>query len=208
MSAMSIGQRDKKMSDDVIRFRGTLDAETDRGCALMAAAYLDSLLEKLIRASLIADTKKADELLGKSKPLGTFSSRIDLAHLLGHISKSEHRDLQLIRKIRNVFGHTSNPLDFRNPPIQARCRELYHSFLKEDARPRRRFTNAVVGLAARIRVYIYYTERPKIRADLNPDYKEAVRKIAETNAFKTPLSELKKLASQKSTRAGSHKRCR
>lgn len=165
----------------------------------MAAAYLDSLLETLIRASLIADTKKADELLGVSRPLGTFSSRIDLAHLLGHISKSEHRDLQLIRKIRNDFGHTSNPLDSSHPPIQARCRELYYSFLKEDTPPRRRFTNAVVGLAARIHVYIYYTESPKVRADLNPDYKKAVRKISETNAFETLLSDLKKLASQKST---------
>src|SRR5215471_683584 len=114
---MSVGQRDKKITDDVLRFRETLDAETDRGCALMAAAYLASLLEKLIRASLIGDIKKADELLGVSKPLGSFSSRIDLAHLLGHIGKSEHRDLQLIRKIRNDFGHTSNPLDFSHPPI-------------------------------------------------------------------------------------------
>ena len=60
---------------EVWTFRGTLEAETDRGCALMAAAYLDSQLEELIRASLIADTRATDELLGVSKPLGTFSSR-------------------------------------------------------------------------------------------------------------------------------------
>jgi DNA-binding MltR family transcriptional regulator len=177
--------------EEVMTFRETLDGETDRGCALMAAAYLDSQLEELVRTSFVDDSKAADELLGVSKPLGSFSARIDIAHLLGHIGKKVHRDLHLIRKIRNDFGHTSTPLDFHHPPIQARCRELYHSFLKEDASPRKRFTNAVLGLLACIHVSIYNTKRPKVRADINPDYKEPTRK--KTESLLSQLKRLRKL---------------
>src|SRR6266496_4785038 len=182
--------------EEVWRFRQTPDAESDRGCALMAAAYLDSQLEELIRMSLVADNKAVDELLGVSKPLGTFSSRIDLAYLLGHFSKNAHRDLELIRKIRNEFGHTPTPLDFTHPPIQARCKELYHSFLKDDA-PRKRFTNTVLGLLAWIHGAMYKSKRPKLHVDIDAEYtqfKAAILKAFETNPTETLVSYLEKLS--------------
>jgi hypothetical protein len=40
---------------EVAKCRDTLNPETDRGCALMAAAYLDSQLELLLRKSFIPD---------------------------------------------------------------------------------------------------------------------------------------------------------
>jgi len=90
--------------DQVIRFRLSLEVETDRGCALMAGAYLDSELKKLLKNHLVSNEKIQDELFELSRPLGTFSSRIDPAYLLGLIGPQAHRDLHLIRKIRNDFG--------------------------------------------------------------------------------------------------------
>ena len=69
----------------VFEFRKTLTPETDRGCALMAAAYLDDRLGALLRAVFV-DSDIAGELLEQSKPLGTFSSRIDAVFLLGLLS--------------------------------------------------------------------------------------------------------------------------
>lgn len=168
--------------DEVLAFRDTLDAETDRGCALMSAAYLDSQLEELIRANLVDDNKTADELLAQSKPLASFSSRIDLAYLLGCIGKMVHRDLHLIRKIRNDFGHTSTPLDFTHAPIAARCREMYHCFRKDDAHPRKRFTNTVLSVLACVHGQNQLSKRPTVKTDIpiTPESREALRKSTDT----------------------------
>lgn len=167
--------------EEVATFRNTLNAESDRGCALMSAAYLDSQLEELLRVNFIADSKVADELLAQSKPLSTFSSRIDLAYLLGRIGKMAHRDLHLIRKIRNEFGHTSAPLDFNHPAIAARCRELYYCIREVDVAPRKRFTNTVLGVLACIHGATQHTSQPEVATDveITPRLVEKVRKTAD-----------------------------
>ena len=130
-----------------IAFRQTLDRETDRGGALMAAAYLDTkLVEELLRKCFVNESETADDLLGQNKPLGTFSSRIDLAYLLGHLGKDIRRDLHLARRIRNDFAHVVDLIDFTHPPIAARCRELRYSLVELGAPPRQCFTNAVFGI--------------------------------------------------------------
>lgn len=82
--------------DDVMQFRSSLSPETDRGCALMAASFLDSELGDLLRSYVVDDRSVADEVFGQAKPLGTFSSRIDAAYLLGLISANARRDLHLL----------------------------------------------------------------------------------------------------------------
>ena len=115
--------------DEVMEFRSSLTPETDRGCALMAAAFLDSELELLLRAFVVKNKKVEDEMFGQSKPIGAFSSRIDLAYLLGLISADTRRDLHLIRKIRNDFGHVHRPISFEDQAIVNRCHELITSAL-------------------------------------------------------------------------------
>jgi len=57
--------------------------ESDRAAAVLAAAYLDNLLGKLIAVSMILEYDEVEELLyrGGYAPLGTFSARIDIAYL-------------------------------------------------------------------------------------------------------------------------------
>lgn len=150
-------------------FRKSLDAETDRGCALMAAAYLDSELEQVIRLLLVDDKKVASDLLGQSKPIGTFSSRIDLCFMLGLVSPLSHRDLHLIRKIRNDFGHTHLPLAFDDQSIANRCRELTHHLREETDPPRKLFISSAVGLLAMIHSAMDKRDRIPTRKNPNLD---------------------------------------
>jgi hypothetical protein len=69
--------------DAAAEFRSTLTDETDRGCALMAAAYLDDRLAELLKAYFVDDLPVAKKVLDLERPLGTFSARIDVAYLLG-----------------------------------------------------------------------------------------------------------------------------
>jgi DNA-binding MltR family transcriptional regulator len=157
----------KERFSEVWEFRETLSPETDRGCALMAAAYLDSQLEELLDSSFVQDDNAVKEMLGQSKPLGTFSSRIDMSYLLGQISEHVRRDLHLIRKIRNDFGHNPKPITFSSPTIANRCRELYHTFFDEAASPRQLFTSTVLGVLASIHVASHKAKRPAITTNLD-----------------------------------------
>jgi DNA-binding MltR family transcriptional regulator len=176
----------KRNVDVVFEFRKTLTPETDRGCALMAAAYLDSQIEELLRKLFVDKPEVADELLGLSKPLGSFSARIDLAFLLGKIGEKEMRDLHLIRKIRNDFGHNPSPITFEHPPIASRCRELLHTLHKQAARPRAHFTSAVFAMLARIHAVTDETLQPSITADnpLPEATKQALRDSAKSSIIK------------------------
>jgi DNA-binding MltR family transcriptional regulator len=149
--------------DEVFEFRKTLTPETDRGCALMAAAYLDSQLEDLLISHFVDDPAAVEELLGQSKPLGSFSSRIDMAYALGLIGLKARRDLHLIRKIRNLFGHDHKPLSFDEPKIASRCRELNYVVLEGE--PRQNFIRAVMGVLAILHFEIDKAHHVPVRQD-------------------------------------------
>jgi hypothetical protein len=141
MEAELLAQAESKSSlafREVYGLRKSLGSETDRGCALMAAAYIDSLLGKLLEAYLIEDAALVPALFGAYGPLGTFASRTDLAYGLGLINKQTRKQITHIRKIRVEFAHTYEPITFEYPPIRDRCRELTLSE-KVDT-PRKRFT--------------------------------------------------------------------
>ena len=86
-------------------FMDEFNKERDRGAALNAAAVIDEWLQNILEAFL-ANNKSAKDLVnGFNAPLGTFSSKAVAAHPLGLIQDNEFREINLIRKIRNEFGH-------------------------------------------------------------------------------------------------------
>ena len=102
----------------------------------MAAAYLDSQLDELLRAVFIDDQKVVGALLQSERPLGSFSAKIDMAYSLGLLPAEAYRHLHLIRKIRNEFGHRPEPITFNNPEISNRCRELIPTWFEREKQSR------------------------------------------------------------------------
>lgn len=102
-----------------------LQRDSDRSVAIVAAALLDEALANSLKAKLLPAIKKENCIFSSPQsPLGSFSSRIDAAFQLGLISKHLHRDLHLIRKIRNDFAHNPWDLNFEDPKIKSRVIEL------------------------------------------------------------------------------------
>jgi DNA-binding MltR family transcriptional regulator len=157
--------------DEVTEFRLSLNPETDRGCALMAAAYLDSELEQLIRKYLVDNETVKSELFAHSGPLGSFSSRIDMAYLLGLIGPKGRRDLHLIRKVRNEFGHVARPISFDEPALASRCRELYYDGIGADVSPRVKFNRVVMGVLAVVHGTTHRTKPLQEARDIDIDEK-------------------------------------
>lgn len=155
--------------DSAFDFRETLTPETDRGCALMAASYLDSRLAECLTQYFVDDAPVVESLVGPNMPLSTFSSRIDTAYLLGLISPNSRSALHLIRKIRNEFGHMPEPLSFddQKHKIAQRCEALGNLFDYKSGTHRAMFTMAVMGILALINVRLRATKHSKPRPNTN-----------------------------------------
>lgn len=158
--------------DSAVEFRLTLTTETDRGCALMAAAYLDSRLGEWLTSFFVDSPALASRVLHPDGPLGTFSSRIDTAFLLGLLAPREHRALHLIRKIRNEFGHVPKPISFDEERVANWCRNLEELGLYKRGKHRAMFTGAVMMVLAAINVRRRQTTRCEARPDI--DFEKAI----------------------------------
>lgn len=102
----------------------SIQAESDRACAVLAGATLDTLLENLLSKLMITNSSN-QELFEGTGCLSTFSSKIDLSYALGLISSEEKQSLHLIRKIRNDFAHAiDSELSFDTPAIANRTRSF------------------------------------------------------------------------------------
>lgn len=171
----------KEKPDAFIAFRNELTQESDRGCALYAAAYLDKAISDLLSRSLVMNKEIEKDLFTGTAPLSSFSSRINFAYYLGKLSPSMRRDLNLIRKIRNDFAHSAEHLTFESEKIANRCKELQYSYHDANHRSRGHFTAAACGILATIEVTGLLAEAPKELPDKIPtdEAKEEIRKQSE-----------------------------
>lgn len=179
---------------EFVAFRRALTNESDRGCALFAAAYLDSALEGLFRATVLQSKKVDEELFEGTSPLATFSGRIKLAYYLGLISAEFRADLDTIRKIRNDFAHDATILGFETQSIADRCKNLGFSYHEPAARPRAHFTTAACGLVATIHGQTVRAKHAAPKPDDRPSESEkaAARAQAQADAEAVLKSALEK----------------
>ena len=90
---------------------------------LISAGFLEQQLKDILLAFMLKDAAAEEFVEGGNAPLGTFSSEITAAYLLGLLSTDEHNDLKLIRKIRNDFAHEVETT-FNTPSVVDRCKLL------------------------------------------------------------------------------------
>ena len=118
------GQQQERLDiGDLQRLYDTFQEESDRGAAIVGAAYLEARLAELLGAFF---TEDATKLNGEVKrwPLDSYAKRVILAHWTGLISDDENHDLERIGAIRNRFAHKGHALSFSDPHIVAECSRL------------------------------------------------------------------------------------
>lgn len=151
---------------EVISFRTSIIDETDRGAVLMSAAFLDDKLKELIEKRLVQDKKISRRAFDFNGPLGTFSSRIDFAYLIGVLPKNAQKDLHTIRAIRNQFAHHAAPLCYDEEKVKALCDRLVFHGVKDAASGGSKFRRSVMGLLTFITLAFEETKH----IDAVPDY--------------------------------------
>lgn len=162
--------------DEFVPFAQELHAESDRGMALSGTAYLDDRLGKLIQSYLTTDTKDVRLIWDATAPLGTFSARIAMTRALGLISQKERDELNMLRKVRNLFAH--NFKQKMDDPVvvstMGNFRELTNVTWSDMATlldvefaetPRDRFFHAVMRLAHQLDVRKYVIDDEGLRLE-------------------------------------------
>lgn len=102
---------------------GSFHKESDRGAAILAGSFLEHYLGVYLR-SLTTDKRAAEKLFDGMGPLATFSQRITAGFAFGFINKSQHADLELIRRVRNYFAHDPAHCSFASEEVQGRVMKL------------------------------------------------------------------------------------
>jgi len=98
--------------------------ESDRGAALIAASFVDERLREILHAFSTEVPQREELLVGPNAPLGTFSARATAAYALGLIEENEFREITIIRKIRNEFGHQWRGMTFESGKIASLADQL------------------------------------------------------------------------------------
>ncbi len=126
----------KQLSNDGRKVFNVLNDQSDLAAVVVGASYLDAAIEALLAGKLLSGSV-ADKLLAPEGPLGSASSRVDLAYCLGLVAKQHYQDLRNIGKIRNLFAHSHLELDFSSSQVQEMCSQLrtWRIVSSEDAEP-------------------------------------------------------------------------
>jgi DNA-binding MltR family transcriptional regulator len=117
------------LCQDTKRFIDDVQKEPDRSVPIIAVAFLDDVLGKLLEAYFIDNKKLVRQLLEYPGSLSNFAARVDVAHCLGLIPAKSYEDIIQIKKIRNKFSHSHYPISFDNHNIVDMCKKLNFSKL-------------------------------------------------------------------------------
>lgn len=106
-------------------------AQSDRGLALFACSALEESMRHALEALFISDDSLMQALFEDGNaPLMAGSARRKLLRAMGVIGAAADRDISILAKIRNRFGHRTSEgvgqyLHFEEPSIKSMCNSLY-----------------------------------------------------------------------------------
>lgn len=113
-----------------VDFFETIKLESDRGCVLIAAGFLDEALELLLRSHMTSDSsvlkKSVDPLFTPDGALGSFGVKTNLCRALKLVYEEECADLNHIRELRNYFAHSYVAASFGTPEAIKIVKKLNH----------------------------------------------------------------------------------
>jgi hypothetical protein len=107
---------------------GELLGQSDRAAVILAASLLDDALAYRLGQCLAVPATPAqlEVIFRYEGPLGSFSSRIDVASLFGFIDVATRSQLSDIREMRNACAHSTQPMSFQIPQLATVAKRLFH----------------------------------------------------------------------------------
>jgi len=98
---------------------GELNTASDRAVGILGGGLVEMSLTEALLAHLHRNEKVTDELFNTTGALGAFATKIHLGFLTGIYGAGGHKELLIIKDIRNRFAHSLEIKDFKTQQIQA-----------------------------------------------------------------------------------------
>lgn len=136
--------------EDYTRFYNELDKQSDRGAALIAAAFLEHMLMMVLMTRMAAvDDATNLWFHGEKAPFSSFYAKTRLARALGILGPISESHFDTLRKVRNLFAHSPLSVDFSTDAVAAECKKLMAAepgWKPEYSEARRSFTHTTIQL--------------------------------------------------------------
>lgn len=101
------------------KYSSSLWRENDRGAIILTGSALEEVLQRQIKISAPhLNSADKDALFGFNGPIGTFSNKLRIAHVMGLISRDTYQRIDLVREMRNACAHSREPISFDQPAIR------------------------------------------------------------------------------------------
>jgi hypothetical protein len=105
-------------SEDFTRIDAEVATAPDRHFVLMLALEVENTLRYAITSVLPNNDRSIiDKMMDRDGVLSNFSRKIDLGYALALYEKQMHKDLTIIRNIRNSFAHTLIAITLDTPQV-------------------------------------------------------------------------------------------
>jgi hypothetical protein len=91
---------------------------SDRAVAIVGGSIVEMSLTDALKTHLHESKKITDELFRSAGAFGMFATKVHLGLLIGLYGEAAHRDLIVIKDIRNAFAHSLEITNFQTPRIK------------------------------------------------------------------------------------------
>ena len=139
-----------------------LEGESDRACALIAAAAISDGCDLLKLYFVKLNETDINHLFyDQGAPFGDFASQTDVSFALGLISSQERLEVNIIRKIRNTFTHTLAQIDLSHEVIISTLSKISPNKPSPSIRTKQFFNGASLRLYLTLRTRSRYLTKQR-----------------------------------------------
>lgn len=117
--------------------RQLIDGKNDREAAILAGAFLESMLFDILKNTIVDSIfQPAAPLFEYPKPLSSFGSMLSLAYAFGLISRDEFLYVRIIKKIRDLAAHSltirdEKEFEFGSEEVRKLLLEFYPKVMRD-----------------------------------------------------------------------------
>jgi len=138
------------LESGILTFAGAfknLRQRTHSTTVIASAAIMDTQLEKCLKKAMRPMPKKMyEEIFEPMRPLGSFASKITMTYALRIVEEEIYAQLELMRKIRNAFAHSTKSLHLGSPAIAPLLERLTASVKLQTKNPDQQYIECIVQI--------------------------------------------------------------
>lgn len=147
---------ENKVFSDLNRFMRLVRDHDDRAMILSMGSFIEDALGRLLLA-YFRNCKTTSELVeGFNAPLGTLGARIKAVYAFGLVGEDQFKDMEILRKVRNLFAHDWEGISLERNDVAALIGQFsgysFEGFSKEGP-PRERLTRTIGCIATELHIF-------------------------------------------------------